>query len=164
MRHLVGLFVVVAVVWLSPLAVVHAQEAPPTNDPAALHAALVEAIHANDADAFAALFALDGVLVTPFGVFHGREEIRGFQAGLIENNPGLEVTFTAPALTHNTAASRDELTAETFRTAGAERIVIHTLVVANGQIVVLANVPDPDDPVTTEFFAAMAAAAATPTS
>jgi hypothetical protein len=105
-----------------------------------MHAAFVEAIHANDANAF--------------GVFHGREEIRGFQARLIENNPGLEVTFTAPALTHNTAVSRDELTAETFRAAGGERIIIHMLVVANGQIVVLANIPDPDDLTTTEFFAA----------
>jgi hypothetical protein len=38
-----------------------AQEATPTtNDPAAMHAAFVEAIHANDADAFAALFAPEG--------------------------------------------------------------------------------------------------------
>jgi hypothetical protein len=29
------------------------------------------------------------VPVTPFGVFRGREEIQGFQAGLIANNPGL---------------------------------------------------------------------------
>ncbi len=129
-----------------------------------MHAAFVEAIHASDADAFAALFAPEGVLVTPFGVFRGHEEIRGFQAGLIENNLGLEVAFTEPMVAHNTAVSRDEVTAETFRAAGAERIVIiHTLVVADGQIAVLANIPDPDDPVTTQFFAAMqAAAAATP--
>jgi hypothetical protein len=100
--------------------------------------------------------------VTPFGVFRGREEIRGFQTGLIANNPGLEVTFTEPTVAYNTAVSRDQVTAETFRAAGAERIIIHTLVVANGQIVVLANIPDPDDPVTTAFFAAMQAAAATP--
>ena len=79
MRHLVSLFVVVAVVLLSSLAVVGAQEATPTtHDPAAMHAAFVAAIQANDADAFAALFAPDGVLVTPFGVFRGREEIQGF--------------------------------------------------------------------------------------
>jgi hypothetical protein len=73
------------------------------------------------------------------------------------------VTFTEPTVTHTTAVSRDEVTAETFRAAGAERIIIiHTLVVADGQIAVLANIPDPDDLVTTEFFAAMAAAAATP--
>jgi hypothetical protein len=128
-----------------------------------MHAAFVAAIQANDADAFAALFAPDGVLVTPFGVFRGREEIQGFQAGLIANNPGLAVTFTEPTVMHTTAVSRDEVSAETFRAAGAERIIIiHTLVVADGQIAVLANIPDPDDPVTTEFFAAMAAAAATP--
>jgi uncharacterized protein (TIGR02246 family) len=45
-----------------------------------MHAAFVAAIQANDADAFAALFAPEGVLVTPFGVFRGREEIQGFQA------------------------------------------------------------------------------------
>src|SRR5688500_2114530 len=122
MRHLAGLFVVV-VVLLSPLAVaphIAAQEATPTvTDPAAMHAAFVQAIHANDADAYAALFAPDGVLVTPFGVFRGHDEIRGFQAGLIANNPGLEVTFTEPTVMHNTAVSRDEVTAETFRAAGA---------------------------------------------
>jgi hypothetical protein len=127
-----------------------------------MHAAFLEAIQADDADAFA-LFAPEGVLVTPFGVFRGREEIRGFQAGLIENNPNLEVTFTEPTVMHNTAVSRDEVTSEAFRAAGAERIVIiHTLVVANAQIAVLANIPDPDDPMTTELIAAMAAAAATP--
>jgi uncharacterized protein (TIGR02246 family) len=164
MRHLASLFVVVAVVLLSSLAVVRAQEASPTsNDPAAMHAAFVAAIQANDADAFAALFAPEGVLVTPFGVFRGREEIQGFQAGLIANNPDLAVTFTEPTVTHNTAVSRDEVSAETWRAAGAERIIIiHTLVVANGQIVVLANIPDIDDPVTRAFFTPMEAAAATP--
>ena len=121
------------------------------------------AIQANDADAFAALFAPEGVLVTLFGVFRGREEIQGFQAGLIANNPGLAVTFTDPTVAHNTAVSRDEVNAETFQAAGAERIIIfHTLVVANGQIAVLANIPDPDDPMTTQFFSATQAAAATP--
>ena len=141
-----------------------AQESTPTsNDPAALHAAFVAAIQANDADAFAALFAPEGVLVTPFGVFRGREEIQGFQAGLIANNPDLEVTFTEPTVAHNTAVSRDEVSAEAWRAAGAERIIIiHTLVVANGQIVVLANIPDIDDPVTRAFFTPMEAAAATP--
>lgn len=143
---------------------VAAQGATPTaDDPAAIHAAFVEAIQANDPDAFAALFAPDGVLVVPFGVFRGREEIRGFQAELIENNPGLEVTFTEPTVTHNTAVSRDEVTAEPWRAAGAERIIIiHTLVVANGQIVVLANIPDIDDPMTRAFFTPMEATTATP--
>ena len=36
---------------------------------------------------------------------------------------------------------------------GAERIIIiHTLVVANGKSVVLANIPDIDDPVTRAFL------------
>jgi hypothetical protein len=102
------------------------------------------------------------VLVTPFGVFRGREEIRGFQAGLIANTPGLEVTFTEPTVTHNTAVSRDEGSAEPWRAAGAERIIIiHTLVVTNGQLVVLANIPDIDDPMTRAFFTPMEAPTAT---
>jgi hypothetical protein len=143
-----------------------AQEATPTaSDPAAVHAAFAQAVQANDLDAFAALFAPDAVLVTPFGIFHGPEEIRAFEAGLIENNPGLEATFTEPTVAHNTAVSRDEVASDPFREAGAERLVIiHTLVVADDQIVVLTAIPDPDDPMTTEFFAAMAAAAATPAS
>jgi hypothetical protein len=40
---------------------VAAQEATPTaDDPAAVHAAFVETVHANDAEAFAALFAPRG--------------------------------------------------------------------------------------------------------
>jgi hypothetical protein len=75
----------------------------------------------------------------------------------------LAQTVSEPTVTHTTAVSRDLVTAETFRAAGAERVVIiHTLVIADGQIVVLTAIPDPDDPVTTQVFAAMAAAAATP--
>jgi uncharacterized protein (TIGR02246 family) len=141
-----------------------AQEATPSaTDVAAVREAFVQTIQANDPDAFAALFAPEGVLVTPFGVFRGREEIRGFQAGIIEGNPDLAVTFTEPTVAHTTAVSRDEVSGKAFREAGAERIVIiHTLVVADGQIVALANIPDPNDPETREFFAAMAAAAAPP--
>ena len=76
MRRLASLFVVVAVLLLSSLAVVGAQEATPTtNDPAAVPAAFVAAIQANDVDAFAALFAPEGVLVTPSGSSRVAEEI-----------------------------------------------------------------------------------------
>jgi uncharacterized protein (TIGR02246 family) len=164
MRHLVGLFVVVAVVLLSPLAIVRAQEATPTAaDAAAMHAAFAQAVQSNDPDAFAALFAPDGVLVTPFGTFQGPKEAGAFFAQLIANNQGLAQTVNEPTVVLNTAVSRDEVTAETFRAAGAERIIIvHTLVVANGQIVALIAMPDPDDPATTQVFAAMQATAATP--
>ena len=164
MRHLVGLFVVVAVVLLSPLTVVRSQEATPTtNDPAAMHAAFAQAVQTNDPDAFAALFAPDGVLVTPFGTFQGPAEAGAFFAQLIETNPDLTQTTSEPTVVLNTAVSRDEVAAETFRAAGAERIIIiHTLVVANGQIVALIAMPDPDDPATTQVFAAMQAPAATP--
>jgi uncharacterized protein (TIGR02246 family) len=143
-----------------------AQEATPTaDDAAAMHAAFAQAVQASDPDAFAALFAPEGVLVTPFGVFQGPEEIGAFFAGLIESNPGLTQTTSEPTVVLNTAVSRDLVAADTFRAAGAERIVIiHTLVVANGQIVALTAIPDPDDPATMQVFAAMAAAAATPAS
>ena len=162
---------VVAVVLVTFLALVvatvhfnvSAQEATPTaDDAAAMHAAFAQAVQANDPDAFAALFAPEGVLVTPLGIFHGPEEIGGFFAGLIANNPGLTQTVNGPTVVLNTAVSRDLVSADPFRAAGAERIVIiHALVVANGQIVALTAIPDPDDPETMEFFAAMAAAAAT---
>ena len=141
-----------------------AQEATPTaDDPAAMHAAFAQAVQANDVDAFAALFAPEGVLVTPFGIFQGPEAIGAFFANLIEANPGLAQTVSEPTVAHTTAVSRDLVTAESFREAGAERVVIiHTLVVADGQIVALTAIPDPDDPVTTQVFAAMAASAATP--
>jgi hypothetical protein len=59
--------------------------------------------------------------------------------------------------------SGDLFASDPMRAAGTERIaVVHTLV-ASGQIVALIAAPDPDDPVTTQFFAAMQAAAATPT-
>ncbi len=143
---------------------VAAQEATPTaDDPAAMHAAFAQAVQTNDVEAFAALFAPEGILVTPFGIFHGPEAIGAFFANLIAANPGLAQTVSEPTVTHTTAVSRDLVTAETFRAAGAERVVIiHTLVVANGQIVVLTAIPNPEDPVTTQVFAAMQAAAATP--
>ena len=138
-----------------------AQETTPTtDDPAAAHAAFKQALRAGDPDAITALFAPDGIVVSPLGIFRGSEEIRAFYAGLIANTPGLEVSFTEPTVAHNTAVSRDPVAADPYREAGAERIIlIHTIVVSGGQIVVLTAVPAPDDPVTTELFAAMQAAA-----
>lgn len=138
-----------------------AQQATPTaDDPAVAHAAFAQALAANDPDAITALFAPDGIVVSPLGIFRGSEEIRAFYAGLIENTPGLQVSFTEPTVAYNTAVSRDPVAADPYREAGAERIVlIHTIVVSEGQIVVLTAIPDPDDPVTTELFAAMQAAA-----
>ncbi len=157
-----------ALAFASPLtARLAAQEATPaTDDPAAAHAAFKQALQAGDPDAITALFTPDGIVVSPLGIFRGTEEIRAFYAGLIENTPGLEVTFTEPTVAHNTAVSRDPVAADPYREAGAERIIlIHTIVVSGGQIVVLTAIPAPDDPVTTELFAAMQAAeaaAATP--
>lgn len=147
---------------VSPLtARLAAHEATPTaHDPAVAHAAFGEALQAGDPNAITALFAPDGIVVSPLGIFRGREEIRAFYAGLIANTPGLEVTFTEPTVAHNTAVSRDPVAADPYREAGAERIIlIHTIVIADGQIVVLTAIPDPDDPVTTELFAALEAAA-----
>lgn len=146
-----------------------AQEATPSaHDPAAVHAAFTRAFQAGDPDAITALFAPNGILVSPLGIFRGPEEIRAFYAGLIKNTPGLEVTFTEPTVAHNTAVSRDPVVADPYREAGAERVIlIHTIVASGGQIVVLTAIPAPDDPVTTELFAAMQAtapAAATPAS
>ena len=160
-----------AVVLASPVTTRLAAQAatPTTDDPAAAHAAFKQALQAGDPDAITALFALDGIVVSPLGTFRGSEEIRAFFAGLIENTPGLKVTFTEPTVAHNTAVSRDPVAADPYREAGAERIIlIHTIVVSGGHIVVLTAIPAPDDPVTTELFAAMQAAgapaAATPAS
>jgi hypothetical protein len=39
-----------------------------------------------DFDASAALFAVDGVLVTPFGIFRGPEESRDYSAGFLKSS------------------------------------------------------------------------------
>jgi ketosteroid isomerase-like protein len=142
-----------------------AQEATPTaEDPAAVAAAFGQAVQAGDVDAIVALFAPDAVQITPFGTFRGPEEIRAFEMGFFQGSPGLTVTLGEPTVVLNTAVSRDLFASDPMRAAGTERIaIVHTLVVANGQIVALIAVPDPDDPVTMAFFAAMQAAAATPT-
>ena len=156
------LFLVLAVALASPVTPrLAAQEATPrAEDPAAAHAAFAEALQARDAEAITALFAPDGIVVSPLGIFRGSEEIRAFFAGLIANTPGLKVTFTEPAVAHNTAVSRDLVVADPYREAGAGRIVLlHTIIFSGDRIVVLTAIPDPDDSMTTEVFPAMQAAA-----
>jgi hypothetical protein len=138
-----------------------AQEATPAAaEPAAVHAALAQAVQAADPDAFAALFAPDAVLVSPFGIFRGPKEIRAFEAGFFQNNPGLVATFGEPTVVLNTAVSRDLIASDPIAAVGTDRIVIiHTLIVAGNQIVALTAIPDVADPATVHFLAAMQAAA-----
>jgi uncharacterized protein (TIGR02246 family) len=51
-----------------------------TDDPVAMVARLVEAWDANDADAYADLFAADGTLIVPGAYVSGRAGIRAFMA------------------------------------------------------------------------------------
>ncbi len=139
-----------------------AQEASPAAGGAAtMHAALAQAVQTADLDAFTALVAPAAVLITPFGTFHGPEEIRAFEAGFLESNPGLQVTFAEPSVAYNTAVSRDLIASGSIAATGADRIVIiHTLVVAGDHIVALTAIPDVDDPATAAFLAAIQTAAA----
>ena len=125
------------------------------NDVAAVDEALKQAFRSGDPEALERLYAADAVLISPFGVFHGAGEIRGYIERFFQQNPGLEVTFGETTAVLNTAVHRAHVTSEPIRTSGVDRItLIHTVVVERQRIVSLTAAWDLSDAETARFLAA----------
>lgn len=64
------------------------------------------------------LYALDAILVSPFGIFQGIEEISRYIERVFASNPGLHVTFGETDLILNTAAHCAFVTSDPIQQAG----------------------------------------------
>ncbi|HEU5315004.1 MAG TPA: nuclear transport factor 2 family protein [Chloroflexota bacterium] len=124
--------------------------------PAEVDAAFKRAFSAGDLDSTLALFADETVEISPFGVFPGKPAIRASVDTFMRLNPGLSVTFGESEVTRNTVVHRAEVTSELIRASGVSRFVlIHTLVVNQGQIVSIAQQLDYSDPETARYALAL---------
>jgi len=120
--------------------------------PAEVDAAFKRAFSAGDLDATLALFADETVEISPFGIFPGKAAIRASVDTFMRLNPGLSVTFGESEVALNTIVHRATVTSEPIRASGVGRfILIHTLVVNQGQIVSIAQQLDYSDPETARY-------------
>ncbi len=128
----------------------------PGRDVVAVDETLKQAFISGDRALLAALYAPDAVLITPFGVFHGTEEIHGYIDRFFAANSGLHVTFGETAVVLNTAVHRAFVTSDPIQQVGAERIVlIHTVVIEQDHIVSLTAMLDPSDDETRRYAMAV---------
>ncbi|MDQ4044116.1 MAG: nuclear transport factor 2 family protein [Chloroflexota bacterium] len=105
----------------------------------------------------ATLFAPTSVEVDPFAVLVGPDEIRAFVEEFVATNPGLSVEYSETEVVANTAVHRLYLSSDPIGETGVEWIVIiHALVVDDGQIVTLTGVPDTADERTHQYQATLA--------
>jgi ketosteroid isomerase-like protein len=123
-------------------------------NPLSVDAAFKQRFLAGDLDGVLDLFAPDAMMISYAGTFHGRAELRGFFNMLISRNPGLMVNFEESQVIRNTTVHRVFASSDTFRAAGASRVVaIHTLVIQDGMIISFTNLFDLSDPETARFVA-----------
>ena len=124
--------------------------------PAEVDASFKRAFSAGDLDGTMALFADETVEISPFGIFPGKPAIRASVDTFMRLNPGLRVTFGESEVTRNTVVHRAEVTSEPIRASGIGRfLLIHTLVVNQGQIVAIAQQLDYSDPETARYALAL---------
>lgn len=130
---------------------------PPDGGAAELDEALKEGLMAGDVDAIAELYADNAVEQGPWGTFVGKEEVVGFGEDFLTNDSGFEYEFTETQVVNTTAMHTMELSTDSIREAGVDRIVIHhTLVAQDGHIVSLTAVLDMTDEQTVQYAEVLA--------